>query len=474
MKQVVIIGGGITGLSAAFYLKRFAAEKELPVRFHLFEKEAHFGGKIQTEQFQGFVMEKGPDSFLARKTAIIDLCRELGLEGELVGTNPQARKTYVLHQGKLHRLPPGTQMGIPTQFGPFATTGLLSVRGKARALMDLVLPRLETEADQSLGGFLARRLGDEVLEAIAEPLLAGIYAGDARALSLRATFPQFEQIEKKYRSLILGILAQKREAQAASSGSRPGSVFLTVKSGLGTLVEKLTEALGAGVLHAQRSVTRITPQASAGSTAYAVELEEGETITADAVVITTPAFAAAEVMPQEGAIHSLLKQIPYVSVATIVLAYPQEAISFPLDGSGFVVPRKEGRTITACTWVSSKWPHTTPEGYKLLRCYVGRAGEETIVERTDEEIVARVRRDLSEIMGITAEPLFTRVTRWRQSMPQYTVGHLDRLQQLESAIMQRWPGVWIAGAGYKGLGMPDCILEGKKTAEQAIAYLQKG
>jgi oxygen-dependent protoporphyrinogen oxidase len=471
MKNVVIIGGGITGLSTAYYLQQRARRDGVSIRCLVLEKDEKLGGKIQTENIDGFVLEKGPDSFLARKTAATDLCRELGLEGELVGTNPNARKTYILHKGKLHRLPPGTQMGIPTQFGPFATTGLLSVKGKARALMDLVLPRNETDGDQSLGGFLARRLGDEVLEAIAEPLLAGIYAGDARKLSLRATFPQFEMIEKKYRSLILGILAQKRAVQSPSSATKHGSVFLTVKSGLGTIVKRLTEELGAETLRTKSKVTQITARMREERFEYTIHLDHGEHVPADAVVITTPAFSAAEIFPHRDTISEVLQQIPYVSVATIVLAFPQDAVSFPLDGTGFVVPRKEGRTITACTWVSSKWLHTAPEGHKLLRCYVGRAGDEAIVDRPEEEIIAKVRQDLSDIMGITSEPLFTRLTRWKQSMPQYTVGHLNRLQEIETEIMNRWPGLLIAGAGYKGLGVPDCILEGKKTAEQVLEYI---
>lgn len=478
MKTVVIVGGGIAGLSTAYYLQKQAREQALPLRFLLLEKEERTGGKIMTVTTDSYIIETGPDSFLARKKAALELCREFGLEGELVGTNPLAKKTYIVHKGKLERIPPGTNMGIPTQFTPFASTRLISPLGKARALLDLILPRSRGTDDQSLGHFIARRLGTEVLDAIVEPILAGIYAGDARQLSLRATFPQFETMERQYRSLILGILAQKKAMNpapppAAEEQGLPKSMFLTLKSGLSTLAAKTAEALESASVRTGVKATQVEKRTEESGTYYYVHLDPGEPVKADAVVLATPAFAAAALVPQESQTARYLRQIPYVSVATVILAYPQEAFPHPLDGSGFVVPRKEGRAVTACTWISSKWSHTAPPGQVLLRCYVGRAGMEAIVDRSDDEILAHVRHDLAELVGLMQKPTYSLVTRWHQAMPQYTVGHLERLQEIEAERKARWPGLFLAGAGYRGLGVPDCILDGRKTAEQVVAYLKE-
>ncbi len=523
-KTVIVIGGGITGLSAAYYLQKQARAQGVPLRVQLFERDARVGGKVDTELFDGFVVEKGPDSFLARKAAAVHLCRELGLQDDLVGTNPRAKKTYIWHGGKLHRIPDGLNIGIPTQFVPFATTGLLSVSGKLRAAMDLVLPRSDDSGDRSLGGFLARRLGDEVVDRMAEPLLAGIYAGDSRNLSLRATFPQFEQLEKQYGSLIRGMLAQAKAAgkravpgagpapvsetgrapavegsASVREKSLPQSVFLSLRGGLIQLVNRLAEVLGPGVIHtstAVREIRQVTvDQPGAMLTAdqaeamlsrdqtgastgdirpparYRVMMETGDVFEADAVVVTIPAYDAARILPQSFEPATVLGKIPYASVATVAMAFHASSIVHPLDGTGFVVPKQEGRNITACTWVSSKWLHTAPKDKVLLRCYVGRAGEEAIVDEPDESILRKVRQDLNDSMGIQVDPIFTRITRWRRSMPQYTVGHLERLDAFQKEVKRQFPGLFFAGAGHTGLGIPDCIQQGKNTAEQAIEHL---
>lgn len=504
-KTVIVIGGGITGLSAAYYLQRKAKEAGRPIRILLFERDEKFGGKIETERVDGFVIEKGPDSFLARKGAALELARELGLEDEVVGTDPRNKKTYILHKGKLHRIPAGLNVGIPTQFVPFATTGLLSLGGKIRAAMDLFLPKSKHTGDQSLGGFLARRLGDEVVDQMAEPLLAGIYAGNSRNLSLRATFPHLETLEQKHGSLIRGMLEQAKHAKAAQqagssnveadraqAGSTPetggqpsanagetakkklpNTMFLSFRRGLRQYVDSLTEVLGPEILHASRSVReikRLTDDAAPGK--WQVLLDNGEMVEADGVVLTTPTFDTARFLPRSFEPAKTLEKIPYASVATVILAYSAESISFPLDGTGFVVPKGEGRTITACTWISSKWMHTAPKDKVLIRCYVGRAGDEAIVDEEDETILQKVRVDLQETMGITADPLFTRITRWRHAMPQYTVGHLDRLKNFEDEARAQYPGLFFAGAGFTGLGVPDCIQQGKHAAEETIRYLQ--
>lgn len=471
--KVVVVGGGITGLSAAFYAKAALRESGLDADVRLIEKSGRLGGRINTLRRDGFVIEKGPDSFLARKLPIIELSRALGLEDELVGTNPNAKKTYILHKGKLHRMPQGLVLGIPTEWSPFLKTGLISTAGKARAALDLVLPKRTDPSDESLGHFLERRLGREVLENIAEPLLAGIYAGDTFQLSLSATFPQFRAVEQKKRSLVLGMMASRKEGQALPGlpAAAKSSVFLTYKNGLSTLVERLEAELG-DIVQTGRGIVSLSPHIAAdGRAEYDLELDGGERITADAVVLTQPAAATAKLLagiPE--AEH--LAGIRYVSVANVILAFDAKDIPLPLDGTGYVIPRKEGTTITACTWTSTKWLHTAPQGKVLLRCYVGRSGAEQWVHWSDEELIAKVRTDLRELHGIQAEPRFHEITRLPHSMPQYPVGHLDALRRLRARLATERPGVYVAGAALEGVGLPDCIRQGRDAAKSAVDYIR--
>ncbi|XEC93244.1 protoporphyrinogen oxidase [Paenibacillus tarimensis] len=484
--RVVIIGGGISGLSSAFYLLRQAKDKGIRVHVTIVEAGDALGGKIRTLRRDGFVLEKGPDSFLARKMPIIELTRELGLENELTATNPKAKKTYILHRGKLHPMPPGLVLGIPTEIMPFAKTGLLSVKGKLRALMDFVLPARNGQEDESIGDFLQRRVGTEVTERIAEPLLAGIYAGELSKLSLRATFPQFRQAELKSGSLIRGMRAGRNKKGAAAS-MQPGmpavaknSIFLTYRGGLITLVDALDAAmpeaerkLGVKVKAIHKN-ERVNPLEIGETDAlYKVELDGGERLDADAVILTAPAYNAAElVAPLMDATE--LEAIRYVSVANVLLAYDKQAFGLEFDGSGFVVPRAEGKTITACTWTSTKWLHTSPGDKMVLRCYVGRSGDEDAVSLSDELLTAAVRSDIANILGVHAEPLFVEITRLKHSMPQYPVGHVENMARLRERAEENLPGVWLTGAAFDGVGLPDCIRQGKEAAERVLDKLNCG
>jgi oxygen-dependent protoporphyrinogen oxidase len=505
LKRVVIVGGGITGLSAAYYLQQLAKRSPTPLEITLVEKSSTLGGKIQTTHRDGFVIEKGPDSFLARKLPIVELTKDLGLEDQLVSTNPKAKKTYILHKGKLHRMPPGLILGIPTEITPFLKTGLISPKGKLRAAMDLILPKRTDPSDESLGHFLQRRLGNEVLENIAEPLLAGIYAGDTLSLSLKATFPQFHSTEQKYRSLILGMMAS-RKGSAKEAGQLPmiakNSLFLSYRNGLETLVKRLEKVLRDTSRHPQEGtlskidlltnqrLTRImksedssgvhkvgqaakTGMEKNGERAYQLFFEDGTAKEVDAVIFTTPPFETGGILEQLSPTLSFksLTDIPYVSVANVIMAFDEGDISFNLDGSGFVVPRKEGRFITACTWTSSKWLHTAPKGKVLLRCYIGRSGEEGWMNLSNEGILQRTQKDLKELMGIDIDPLFHEINHWKQAMPQYTVGHLDRLKQLNDELRSSNPGITFTGSGYYGVGIPDCIRQGKEAADQTLHFL---
>lgn len=469
IKKIVVIGGGITGLSAAYYTMKQFEERRIPVEITLIEKEAQLGGRINTLHHDGYTIEKGPDSFLARKLPIINLTRELGLEQELTATNPQARSNFILHKGKLHPMPLGFILGIPTKLTPFMKTGLISPLGKLRAAMDLLLPVRKEMEDEALGGFIKRRLGREVLENITEPLLAGIYAGETQSLSLQATFPQFKQMEVKHRSLILGMLTGRKQPQKLSALPEIArqSMFLTYKGGLITLVNRLRDAVKSIRVLAGQGVVEMGKSDKGG---YELTLDEGQRLQADVVIMALPSFEAAKLLPELPA-SSWLEQVPYISVANIALAYRREEVRFPLHGSGFVVPRQEGRMITACTWSSSKWLHAAPSDGILLRTYVGRSGSQDWLKLSDSELIAGVCKDLRDMMGITSDPHFYEVTRCIKSMPQYGVGHLERLREAREQLQCNSPGVFICGAGYEGVGLPDCIQQGKGAAEEAGAFL---
>ncbi|WP_054940008.1 protoporphyrinogen oxidase [Paenibacillus ihuae] len=471
-RKIVIIGGGLSGLSAAFYVRKFYREAGYQPDIVLIEKEAALGGKIETLHRDGFVIEKGPDSFLARKTVMSDLAKELKLDHELVTTNPNAKKTYILQRGKLHPMPAGLVLGIPTELKPFLKSGLVSFSGKMRAMLDFVLPPRRSSEDESLGELIERRLGTEVLENMTEPLLAGIYAGDMRKISLQATFPQFGEVERKYGSLIRGMTTGRKPVETHTGTKK--SAFLTFRNGLQSLVEALIREL--------HDVEQRTGAAAAGITVlnntatdaprYEVKLETGEILQADDIYVTVQDFAAAELFRPYVDV-SPLENVNYVSVANVVLAFAKKDIVTEYDGSGFLVPRKEGRNITACTWTSTKWLHTSPDDKVLLRCYVGRSGDEQNVELPDQALTELVLKDLREIMGITAKPLFAEITRLKHSMPQYPVGHPARIAGFRSELGQKLPGVYAFGAGYDAIGLPDCIKQAKEAAESAAAGLKK-
>ncbi|MCD1258164.1 protoporphyrinogen oxidase [Paenibacillus athensensis] len=466
--HLVIIGGGITGLSAAFYAKKRLEAAGARARLTLLEPTQALGGKIHTLERDGFFIEKGPDSFLARKRPIIELTRDLGLMDELTGTNPQAKKTFIVRGGKLHRIPQGLSLGIPTEVWPFVQSGLISPAGKARAALDLLLPRRGESGDESLGDFFERRLGKEVLEQIAEPLLAGIYAGDLHALSLQATFPQFQAMEKRHRSLILGTLASKKAALADALELPEAvrhSTFLSYRRGLQTLVQGLVAALKDVELRTGEAAASVAPAAGGG---IQVALADGGSLAADGVIVTTPTYEAGRLLAAHVPAAEALQRIEYVSVANIIMAFERSDIPFPLDASGFVVPRREKRTITACTWTSAKWTHTAPADKAVLRCYVGRTGEQEWQAWSDEQLIQKARHDLGELLGLRAEPLFVEVTRLAKSMPQYPVGHLAQVAAFRAELAERLPGVLVTGAGFHGVGLPDCIRQGREAAEQLV------
>lgn len=461
MKRIVIIGGGIAGLAAAHRLTRLAPEAVIT----LVESDTRLGGKIVTERVDGFVIEGGPDTFLAYKPRGVGLCRELGLDGRLHGTNPSIRRTYVARGERLYDLPEGLTGLIPSRFGPMAKTALLSPLGKLRMGLDYILPRRPGETDESIAGFVGRRLGREVYDRLVEPLLSGIYAGDGEQLSLAATFPQLRQTERDHGSLIKGMLAARRNGSRPAPSANGRAAFLTPTTGLAEIVEALESRLTAAGVRLRMGARALRVERS--NDGYGVSLEGGETLFAGAVILATPAFITADLIAGlDEAAATALRAIPYVSTATVSVAYPLADIPRPLDGYGYIIPRAENRPILACTWTSTKFPHRAPEGFGLIRAFVGRAGQADVLARTDAELLHLVREELHRTLGVTAPPFLHRLFRWPTAMPQYTLGHLDRLRTIETQLAAL-PGLLVAGNAYRGIGLPDCIASGEAAAEAA-------
>ncbi|MEK9630085.1 MAG: protoporphyrinogen oxidase [Nitrospinota bacterium] len=468
MKKVIIIGGGIAGLATAYRIQREISEGA-ELECILLEGSDRFGGKISTEKSDGFVIERGPDSFISQKPAAIQLCKQLGLEDRLTGTNPGAPSTFVYTGGKLVTMPDGLSLMIPTKFLPFALTPLFSLPGKIRMAFDLLIPGKKDDSDESLASFVRRRMGEEALNKMAEPMLAGIYASDPEKMSIGSTFPMFVETERKYRSLILGMLARKK-AMLMNAGKRPPSsysLFMTLKEGLGEMVDAVIDKSPNIQFKSGAKVSALKKRKDG----WHVKLEDGWERQTDAVILSTPGAITAKIIePIAPDSAEILQQINYVSTATVTLGYKKEGFSHPLDGFGFVVPKTEGRSILACTWTSSKFPHRAPEGYVMLRCYLGGALQEEIAEKDAETLEKLVREDLQHIMGITETPVFCKVFQNRKSNVQYHVNHSEKIDSVMED-MKNFPGLFLAGSAYRGIGIPDCIQNGSSAAESALEYL---
>ncbi|GAE93651.1 protoporphyrinogen IX oxidase [Gracilibacillus boraciitolerans JCM 21714] len=451
MKRITIIGGGITGLTAAYYLNKKIQEQGLNYQLQLLEASKHLGGKIDTERREGYTIERGPDSFLIRKQSAERLAYDVGIGDKLVknGTG----KSYILVGDDLHPMPQGSFMGIPTQVRPFLSSSLFSMSGKLRAGIDFIKPKGEPAEDQSLGKFFRRRLGDEVVENLIEPLLSGIYAGDMDDLSLMATFPNFYHLEQKYGSLIKGL--QKTMPAPSPVAAKKRSMFYSIEGGLQTLVEALAESLG-DIVSTQTAVESISKMGNG----YQIRLQDGTEFLSDSVLITTP-YPVMKQMLRSYDFVTELDDIRATSVSNVALAFDQSAVKNDIDGTGFVVSRNSNYRITACTWTHKKWPETAaPEGKALLRCYLGRPGDQEIVDLSDEALEEIVLHDLNKIMKIEGNPLFSVVSRWKNAMPQYQIGHKQLIEKLERGLSDQLPGVFTAGSSYRGIGIPDCIDQG--------------
>jgi oxygen-dependent protoporphyrinogen oxidase len=466
-RRLAIVGGGIAGLTAAYYATKKLSDTSITV----LEAGPRWGGKIVTERVKlgggTFVIEGGPDTFLATKPYATNLCKELRLGDRLHGTNPDKRNTYVLNRGRLLPLPDGLAMMVPTNLHAMLSTQLISWPGKARLALDLILPARPVDGDESLGTFIGRRLGREAYENLIEPLVSGIYAGDGDRLSLASTFPYLRDMELKHGSLARGALASRPNngngRKPTSKGGR--SAFLTPTTGLAEIVEALVEYLNArGVaLHTNTPVSSIRQILSG----YSVETEKLGSVEAAALILAAPAYASGSLLEAlDSTLAEALESIPYASTATISLAYRQSDMPRPLDGYGYVIPRAEGREALACTWTSTKFPHRAPEGYALIRVFVGRAGQE--VTRDEANLLRIAREEARLTLGITAEPLLSRIFIWDRAMPQYNLGHPEAMAAIKSRLEDH-PGLALAGNAYDGIGIPDCIHSGELAVEHILA-----
>lgn len=473
-KKIVIIGGGIAGLATLYNIRFHAGDLNKDLDITLVEKAPRLGGNIRTELASGYLIEGGPDCFLSEKPWALELCQRLGLEASLMPTNP-GQKTFVLSGGRLHELPEGVILMVPTRILPLLTSRLITLRGKIRMGLELFIPRRSDSDDESLGHFVRRRLGREALEKIAEPLVAGVHAGDPDTMSIKSSFPRFVELEQKHGSLILGMLHRIGEIGKMRSrvtvGGKKVTMFMTLEHGLSELIERLLmriSELGGATFVKGRGAARVEKKGGHG---YDVVMEDGSVLGVDAVVLAVPAYAASALVKNlEPVLAGKLLTIPYVSTATVSLAYDSADIPRPLEGFGFVVPKVENRRIMAASWTSRKWSRRAPEGKVLIRCFVGGANRPELAAAGDDEMIAMVREELRDIVGIEAEPELVRVFRWKDSMPQYTIGHEDRVSDIET-LAGRHPGLLLTGSAYHGLGISDTVREAETTAKNIIRFL---
>jgi oxygen-dependent protoporphyrinogen oxidase len=508
--RIVILGGGISGLAAAHRLFELQSQNssKTAAESHevlLLEASERLGGTVRTYRRDGFLLEGGPDSFISEKPAAVELARRLGLEEKLVGTNERHRRSFVVRGGRLRPTPEGFQLLAPSRMLPFLTTDIFTWRGKARMALDLFLPRRRDangSDDETLAAFVRRRFGQEALERMAQPMVGGIYTADPESLSLRATMPRFLEMERRHRSLILAMWksARRSEADAATSRGASGarySLFLSFDEGTQVLTDALAARLPEGAVRLNTKVEslKLEPAVSEPATNYELatnseptakpessRLEDeprrwflkttgGETISADAVCLALPSYAAARLLAGVDAeLASELDGIPYASTATVNLAYKRGDIPHPLDGFGFVVPFVERRATLACTFSSVKFAGRAPAGHALLRAFVGGALQPEMFALDEDRMVEAVRRDLRELLGVEAPPLFAHVEKWPRSMAQYHVGHLQRLARIRARLRQL-PTLALCGNAYEGAGLPDCVRGGETAADGLLENL---
>ncbi len=473
--RVVVIGAGLSGLTAAHRIEERSRSARRAVEVQVLEAKDRIGGVIWTDRENGFTIEGGPDSFITNKPWGLDLCHRLGLRDQLIETDAGRRRSFVVRGGKLAPVPEGFVLMAPHRLAPILASPILSWPGKLRFLMDLVIPRRDEDdgGEESLASFVRRRLGREALDRLVQPLVAGIYTADPNDLSLRATLPQFLAMEREHRSLILAGWRESRRSgprdpARSASGARYG-MFVSLADGMDTLPKALAAALAPGTLRTEAVVRRISRDDSTRS--WLVELLDGPPIEADAVILATEAHVAARLLDaQDSALAHQLRAIPYASSAIVNLGYRRDQIKHPLDGFGAVVPAIEGRSILAISFLSVKFPGRAPAGTVLLRVFLGGAMNPGLLELDDDTIEGVVERELGELIGASSPPLFSRIGRHPRSMPQYNLGHLERVAAIRLQL-SKYSRLYLAGVAYDGVGIPDCVHAAESTADALMDSL---
>lgn len=457
-KRIVIVGAGITGLATAHAILEKAPETTLTI----LEGARRAGGNISTEREGGFVIDCGPDSWVSAKPQATALAREVGLEEELVGTVEANRRVYVATKDGLHSLPEGFVLGVPTRFWPIVKTPLFSVRAKLRMGLEPFVPRRDADGgDESIASFISRRLGAEVTDRLVAPLLGGIYGGDANALSVRATLPQFVDAEAKYGSLVWAMRAQR----AAAKKDNGASAFLTLRRGIGGLIDRLASEVGQRLRTGVRVSSLSVLPAGDARGRFALDIEGGAPAFADSVVLAVPANAASRLLSVvEPRASESLGAIPHTSTAVVFLAFRREDVRRPLDATGYLVPRSLGSPVLAATWVSSKWDARAPEGTVLLRVFFGGAGRDDVVTRDDAALIELAKAEVRSRMAVVGDSILSRVFRFMHASAQPLVGHLGRIAEVNLRLAAL-PGLFVAGSGYDGVGIPDCVRQARKVAE---------
>jgi protoporphyrinogen/coproporphyrinogen III oxidase len=465
MIGVAIIGGGISGLSAAFSLEE--PRRAGTVEYTLYESSPRVGGVLRTEQIDGCIVEAGPDSFISEKPWAADLCRTLGLGDHLIGSNDADRKTYILVRGRLVPLPDGLMFMVPTKILPTGFSPLFSWTTKLRMARELLHPLRAANGDESVASMVDRHYGPEMVDRLADPLLAGVYGGEAANLSVRAVLPRFAEMERNHGSLGRAMLAARKKMRAVVNQPAP-SLFTSLKNGMQQLAETLACRLNQGSLRTNMAVHAIQPEAGGWIVSLGTQAGGAQSNRFDAVIVALPTNAAAKLVSNYSPeLAAELAAVGYSSSITVGLGYKGDVRRSLPPGFGFLVPRSEGKQLLAATFVHNKFPHRAPEDRALLRCFFAGSNAENVWRLSDDAIIAVVRNELQQILGLRAEPLFARVYKWKSAMAQYGVGHLERLDRI-ARLRQQWPGLALAGNGYRGIGVPDCVRSGQEAAKELL------
>jgi protoporphyrinogen/coproporphyrinogen III oxidase len=463
-RKIVVVGGGITGLTAAYTLQQEAQNKKLPLDVVLVESSLRIGGKIETLRHESFIIERGPESFFDSEQYIRKLARDLHIEDQLIQHNDG--NTYVAVGGELHSIPTSVMLGGSSKVTGLVTSSLISLSGKLRAVGDLFIGKSAPSNDEPISEFFKRRFGSEIVENLVEPLLAGTFAGDIDHLSMQAMFPQFTQLELTDRSLIIGFLKNRQgfyNTEVESSTMH----YETFKNGLSTLIETLQNQLMENTI---RKGVKVTSVEKNSENVYEIYTQSGEVMTADGVIITTPFKAAQSMLKDIEAVQAIVPSNS-ATIGTVTMAFKKEDITRYKDAINIFISRNSHFAITSCTFANRKWDNVCDDDHELVRIYIGRVGDESIVELSDQEILTTVLNDLQTMIGIHVEPIFAKVTRWQKAMPQYTVGHSQRVEQLQQAIRTEFPNVLVAGSSYQGISMPNCVKQGRLAANELIGNL---